>query len=135
MVAEPITWNRRSVVRDFRKLKVWERGYRLTLEIYEITAAFPTEELYGLTSQTRRACAAIPANIAEGCGRGSNADLARFLQIALGSTSELESHLLLARDLLILPQPDHERLSEEVVELRRMLTSFVKNLKTFVKHS
>ena len=121
-------------MRDFRKLKVWERGYRLTLEVYEVTAAFPTEELYGLTSQMRRACAAIPANIAEGCGRGSNADLARFLQMALGSTSELENHLLLARDLRILQPADHKRLSEEVVELRRMLAAFVKRLKSFARN-
>ena len=118
-------------MRDFRKLKVWERGHRLTLAVYKATATFPREELYGLTSQTRRACAAIPANIAEGCGRGSNADLARFFQIALGSASELENHLLLARNLTFLETSDHERLSGEVTELKRMLTSFVKNLKAF----
>jgi four helix bundle protein len=118
-------------VRDFRKLKIWERGNRLTLEVYEVTAAFPTEELYGLTSQMRRACAAIPANIAEGCGRGSNADLARFLRMALGSASELETHLLLARDLAFLKPRDHERLTKEVTELKHMLTSFVKNLRAF----
>ena len=118
-------------MRDFGKLKVWERGRRLTLDVYEVTAAFPREELYGLTSQMRRACAAIPANIAEGCGRGSNADLARFLQIALGSASELENHLLLARDLSFLQTADYDRLTDEVTELKRMLTAFVKSLKTF----
>ncbi len=131
MLAEPITWGRRSGVRDFRKLKVWGRGHRLTLAVYEVTAAFPSEELYGLTSQMRRASAAIPANIAEGCGRGSNADLARFLQIALGSVSELENHLLLAQDLAFVQPAEHERLTGEVTELKRMLTSFVKSLKTF----
>ncbi len=79
----------------------------------------------------RRASAAIPANIAEGCGRGSNADLARFLQIALGSVSELENHLLLAQDLAFVQPAEHERLTGEVTELKRMLTSFVKSLKTF----
>lgn len=118
-------------MRDFRKLKVWERGHRLTLDVYEVTTSFLREEMYGLTSQARRSCAAIPANIAEGCGRGSNADLARFLQIALGSASELENHLLLAQDLSFLRSADHERLVGEVTELKRMLTSFVKNLKTF----
>lgn len=118
-------------MRDFRKLEVWERGHRLTLEVYRATAAFPQEELSGLTSQMRRSCAAIPANIAEGCGRGSNTDLARFLQIALGSASELEYHLLLARDLTLLAKPGHERLSREVREIKRMLSSFIKRLRAF----
>lgn len=118
-------------MRDFRQLKVWERGHRLTLDVYGVTAAFPREEMYGLTSQIRRSCAAIPTNIAEGCGRGSNADLARFLQIALGSASEVEYHLLLASELSFLGPQDYERLTGEVTELKRMLTSFVKNLKSF----
>ena len=118
-------------MRDFRTLKVWEKGHRLTLDVYEVTVTFPSEELYGLTSQMRRACAAIPANVAEGCGRGSNADLARFLQIALGSASELQNHLLLVQDLAFVKPTDNERLSREVTELKRMLTSFVKNLKSF----
>jgi four helix bundle protein len=71
----------------------------LTLDLYEITKSFPKEELYGLTSQIRRSCSSIPANIAEGCGRDGDAELARFLQIAMGSASELEYHLLLANDL------------------------------------
>jgi four helix bundle protein len=118
-------------VRDFKKLEVWERGHRLTLKVYGVTAAFPREETYGLTSQMRRSCAAIPANIAEGCGRGSNADLARFLQIALGSASELENHLLLAQDLTFIRSTDYERLTGEVRQLKRMLTSFVKHLRAF----
>jgi four helix bundle protein len=118
-------------VRDFRKLEVWKRSYRLTLAAYKATAVFPREELYGLTSQIRRSCAAIPANIAEGCGRGSNSDLARFLQIALGSATELECHLLLARELSFLDESDHERLAREVTEIKRMLTSFVKSLRAF----
>lgn len=82
-------------MRDFKRLEVWRRGHRLTLAVYKATATFPREELYGLTSQTRRSSAAISANVAEGCGRGSNADLARFLQMAFGSASELENHLLI----------------------------------------
>ncbi|MCA1687862.1 MAG: four helix bundle protein [Actinobacteria bacterium] len=122
-------------MREFRKLKVWERSHRLTLATYKATATFPREELYGLTSQIRRSCAAIPANIAEGCGRGTNADLARFLQMALGSVSELECHLLLARDLAFLEEADYERLAREVTEIKRMLTSFIKSLRTFANPS
>ncbi len=101
----------------------------MTLDVYKITKDFPRDELYGLTTQIRRSCASIPANIAEGCGRKGDAEFARFLQIALGSASELEYHLLLARDLGILKDIDHERLSRETTEVKQMLTSFIKKLK------
>jgi four helix bundle protein len=117
-------------MRDFRELKVcWEKGHRLTLALYESTARFPRDELYGLTNQIRRSCASIPANIAEGCGRGGEAELARFLRIAMGSASELEYHLLLAYDLDLLSASDHERLTKEVTEIKHMLTSFVQKLR------
>jgi four helix bundle protein len=122
-------------MRDFTQLKVWVRSHQLTLAVYEATLAFPREEQYGLKSQIRRSCASIPANIAEGCGRGTNADLARFLQIALGSASELQYHLRLAHDLSILSRRDHERLRQEVTEIKRMLTSFIENLKAFAKQT
>jgi four helix bundle protein len=80
-------------MRDFKEYKVWEKSHYLALEVYRVTATFPKEELYGLTSQIRRASTSIPANIAEGCGRSGNTELARFLQIAMGSASELEYHL------------------------------------------
>jgi four helix bundle protein len=86
-------------LRNFRELKVWEKSHRLTLEVYQATTGFPREEMYGLTSQIRRASASIPANIAEGRGRSGVAELARFLHIATGSASELDYHLMLARDL------------------------------------
>lgn len=101
----------------------------MTLDIYRVTKDFPREELYGLTTQIRRSCASIPANIAEGCGRGGDAEFARFLQIAMGSASELEYHLLLARDLGLLNDLDYERLSQETTEVKQMLTSFIKKLK------
>jgi len=80
-------------MRDFRQIKVWVKAHSLTLEIYKATTRFPREELYGLTSQLRRSSASIPANIAEGFGRGGNAELARFLQIGLGSAYEFEYHI------------------------------------------
>jgi four helix bundle protein len=116
-------------VRDFRKQKVWEKSHLLTLEIYKVTERFPREEVYGLTGQIRRACASIPANIAEGCGKDGDADFARFLQISRGSASELEYHLLLARDLGFLSSDDYQRLSKETNELKQMLTNFIKKLK------
>jgi four helix bundle protein len=101
----------------------------LTLAVYSVTNGFPRDELYGLTSQIRRCAASVPANIAEGCGRDSNADLARFLQIAMGSASELEYHLLLARDLGMLEAARHARLTRDTTEVKRMLTSFIQRLR------
>jgi four helix bundle protein len=66
-------------MKDFRSLKVWEKSHSLTLDVYKVTAGFPKEELFGLTSQIRRSCASIPTNISEGCGRGSNAEFGHFL--------------------------------------------------------
>jgi four helix bundle protein len=115
-------------MKDFRELKVWQKAHGLTLLIYKVTATYPREEVYGLTSQTRRACASIPANIAEGCGRRGDAEFARFLQIAMGSASELEYHLLLAHDLSFISGAHYERLSADVIEVKRMLASLLQKL-------
>ncbi|MDY7006605.1 MAG: four helix bundle protein [Cyanobacteriota bacterium] len=116
-------------MRDFKELKVWVKAHHLTLAVYQATSTFPATELYGLTSQTRRSCASIPANIAEGCGRSGDAELRRFLQIAMGSASELEYHLLLARDLNLIKASEYESLVENVIEVKRMLASFIKKLR------
>ena len=100
-------------MQDFKKLKVWEKGHQLTLTVYKLTARFPKEELYGLTSQMRSAAASIVCNIAEGCGRTGGADFARFLQMATGSASELEYQLLLARDLNFLKAMEYQDLEKE----------------------
>lgn len=116
-------------MKDFRELNVWQKAHLLTLAIYQITAAFPREERYGLTSQLRRASSSIPANLAEGCGRNGDAELARFCSIAMGSASELEYHLLLARDLKLIKPKDHDDLARSTVELKRMLTALWQKLK------
>ena len=90
-------------MKDFRQLKVWEKSHQLALAIYKSTKEFPKEEVYGLTSQIRHASMSIPTNIAEGCGRNTDKEFARFLQIAMGSASEAEYQLILARDLNFLP--------------------------------
>ncbi len=112
-------------MRDFREIKVWAKAHSLTLEIYKITANFPREEIYGLTSQLRRSSASVPANIAEGFGRGGNTELARFLQIGMGSASEVEYHILLARDLNLLSKAIYDDLDRRVVEVKRMLASLL----------
>jgi four helix bundle protein len=115
-------------MRDFRELKVWEKAHALTLDVYRTTAEFPKNEMYGLTSQVRRAAGSIGANIAEGGGKNSRPDFARFLRIGLGSASELEYHLLLLRDLGYLESEKYRRLSGEVVEVKKMLTGFIQYL-------
>ena len=117
-------------MRNFRRLLVWERSHELTLKIYELTSKFPREEIYGLTSQIRRACASIPTNIAEGCGRETPADFARFLQIAVGSASETEYLILLARDLKYLNTIQYAELIDTVVSVKKMLTALIKNTRT-----
>jgi len=116
-------------MRDFKELKVWQKSHNLTLSLYKMTASFPKEEMYGLTSQIRRACSSISANIAEGCGRDGEAEFARFLSIAMGSASELEYHVLLACDLGFLNAADYECSAHEVGEVKRMLTALIKKLK------
>ena len=86
-------------MRDFRKLSVWEKSHHFVLRVYRITKGFPHDERFGLTGQLRRAAASIPTNIAEGCGRDSERELARFMSIAAGYASEVEYQLLLACDL------------------------------------
>ncbi len=117
-------------MQDFRNLKVWKLAHELTLSVYEMTAVFPKAEMFGLTSQIRRASASIGANIAEGCGRRGDPELSRFLQIAMGSASELEYHLLLARDLKMLSEIGYERSSNRVVEIKKMLGSLIHRLRT-----
>ena len=114
---------------NYRNLKVWERAHRLTPEVYGATHTFPKDELFGLTSQLRRAAASIPANIAEGCGRNGDAELARFLTIAIGSANELDYHLLLARDLGYLPPPLFEHLAAEAQGVASMLATFLDRLR------
>jgi four helix bundle protein len=116
-------------MQSFRNLKVWERAHALTLDIYQSSQAFPREEIYGLTSQMRRASASIGANIAEGACRKGDIDFARFLQMAVGSASELEYHLLLAHDLKLLQTSDFERLTGQAVEVKRRLASLMKKLR------
>lgn len=112
-------------MKDFRDLKVWEKAHRLVLSVYGAAAGFPRQELYSLTSQIQRAAVSIPANIAEGCGKRGDAEFGRYLQIAMGSSSELEYLLLLAHDLHYLPDEAYQTLSTQLVETRKMLNVLI----------
>lgn len=116
-------------MRSFRNLRVWEKSHQLTLDIYAFSKVFPRDEMFGLTSQMRRASASVGMNIAEGCCRKSDTEMARFLQMAMGSASELEYQLVLAHDLNYLRNPAYERLSIQVVEVKRMLSSLMQKVK------
>ena len=100
----------------------------MALSVYRDTLPFPREETYGLVSQLRRAASSVPANIAEGCGCSGNREFTRFLDIALRSASETEYHLLLARDLGYLDKKTYEDLSNQAVEIKRMLTGLIQKL-------
>ena len=115
-------------MRDFREIKVWAKAHTLTLALYRLTRQFPRDELYGLTSQIRRSAASIGANIAEGSGRRTRCDFARFLQVALSSASELQHHLLLAADLEFIARADYEYMDRMTAEVKRMLTGFIRKL-------
>jgi len=115
-------------VKDFRDLQVWQKAHLFTLDVYRCTSSFPKNELYGLTGQLRRSAASIPANIAEGCGRATDNDFWRFLQIAMGSASESEYHLLLAKDLQLFEAENQGELTSKVQEIKRMLASLILKL-------
>lgn len=116
-------------MRDFREIKVWEKSHLLVLDVYAATSSFPRAEIYGLTAQLRRCSASIPANLAEGCGRDGDAELRRFMLISMGSSSELEYHLLLARDLGFLRTEVYRDLSSKTLEIKRMLSPFINKLR------
>jgi len=115
-------------MRNYRDLQVWSKAHHLTLELYRISRQFPREETYGITSQLRRAAVSIGANLAEGCGRRTSSELARFVRIAMGSASELDYHLLLSRDLGFMAANEFTRASSALIEVRKMLTSFLNSV-------
>jgi four helix bundle protein len=116
-------------VTDFRELQVWQKAHALTLKVYHAAKKFPREEQYELARQIRRAAASAAANLAEGCGRSTDADLARFADISLGSASETEYHLILSRDLGFLEKDVFTELTSDVVEVKRMLTAYIQYLR------
>ncbi len=116
-------------MKDFRNLQIWNRSHGLTLEIYRLTREFPKTETYGLVSQMRRSASSIPTNIAEGCGRNTDRDFARFLDNSMGSASELEYQLILAHDPEYIPRETFERTISELTEIKRMLNAFIQKLR------
>jgi four helix bundle protein len=116
-------------MQDFRKLLVWTKAHELALGIHRLTQDWPRSDTAGLVGQMRRAAMSIPANIAEGCGRNGDKDFAKFLQIAIGSSVELEYHLLFAGDAAIMPTAESRLQQERVVEVRRMLVGLIRKVR------
>lgn len=116
-------------MKDFRQLKVWNKSHEIVKELYAITETFPKEEMFGLISQLRRAGVSIPTNIAEGCGRGSDADFKRFIQISFGSASEVEYLVFLSFELSFIKEEDYRNLNTRLVEIKKMLASLINKLK------
>lgn len=116
-------------MQPFQNLRVWRDAHALTLAVYRATSSFPKEERYGLTSQVRRSASSVAANLAEGTGRGSDADFARFVQIAAASAAETRYHLILAADLDYLTAPAAGRLGAQTDAVRRQLSSLLTTLR------
>jgi len=117
-------------MKDFREMQVWNKGHKLAIEIYNLTAKFPKEEIFGLSSQIRRAAVSIPTNIAEGCGRGSSKELKQFLKISMGSASEVEYQILLSYELRYMDRKTYDNLSSDIQEIKKMLSSYIVKIKS-----
>lgn len=115
-------------MQDFRKLLVWRKSHAMALSIYRATVPFPEPERYGLTNQMRRAAFSIPANIAEGCGRAGRTELKQYLHVSLGSASELDYFLTLARDLQLLTPQQHDALEPRIQEIKLMLAGLIRKV-------
>ncbi len=116
-------------MQNYKDLKVWEKSHAFTLQVYAISKSFPKEEIYSLTNQLRRASSSIPANIAEGCGKNSQLELAHFLNISLGSGNEAEYFLLLSKDLNYISAEQHVELVEKINEVKAMLISLINKVR------
>lgn len=115
-------------MKDYKKFLVWQKSHQLTLDIYKITSAFPKEELFGLTSQIKRASSSIPMNIAEGCGRNTEKDFCRFLYISFGSANELEYQIILSIDLNFIEDEKGKQLLLQIEEIKKMLNGLINKL-------
>ena len=112
-------------MKDFREMQVWHKAHKLALKVYKLTATFPKKEIYGLSSQIKRAAVSVPTNIAEGCGRGSAKELRQFLKISMGSASEVEYQILLSYELHYIDREIYENLNSDIQEIKKMLSSYI----------
>jgi four helix bundle protein len=117
-------------MQNYKELKVWGKAHLLAMKIYKLTKTFPKEEQFNLTSQCRRAALSIPTNIAEGAGKFSTNDFAKFLQIALGSANEVDYLILFSHDIELINKSEFEMLTKETGEIKGMLISLIKKVRS-----
>lgn len=117
-------------MQNYKDLKVWEQAHQFTLEVYGVTKQFQKEEIYCLTNQLRRAASSIPANIAEGCGKNSQAEFAHFLNVSLGSANEAEYFLILSKDLKYLNENIFDTLVKIINEIKAMLIALISKVRS-----
>lgn len=122
-------------IESFTDLDAWKYGHRLVLDIYQVTKQFPKEELFGLTNQLRRAIVSYTSNVAEGFSRNSFKEKLQFYSMALGSLTEVQSQLLIARDLGYMTRDDFNRLAEQTVKLSKIINGLIKKSKTLIHNS
>ena len=120
-------------MRNHKDLIVWQKAIFLVQRLYEITRFFPKDEIYGITSQMRRAAVSVPSNIAEGFGRGHDRELLHFLYMSLGSASELETQLIISRNIQYLSEEQYKELNGLNNEIIRMLTSLISKRSAFME--
>jgi four helix bundle protein len=121
-------------MQDFKNLDAWQLAHRLRVQVYDVVASFPREELYGLRSQVTRAAGSVAANIAEGCGRNGDREFARFLDIAMGSATEVECHLLCARDRGFVAPAVLDVYLTELDRLQRMIAALTRVVRARIRH-
>lgn len=115
-------------MKNFKGLKIWQKGFEIATQSFQLTESFPKEERFGLSSQITRAAVSIPSNIAEGSSRSSEKDYKRFLEIALGSGFELETQLLIAEKASYGPKKIRDHILQAIDEEQKMLIAFIKKL-------
>ena len=123
-----IGWGLEVDVKSYKELEIWKKAMDLTVEVYKITGSFPPQEKFGLISQMQRAATSIPANIAEGWGRGTTKEYVRFLRVARASLMELETHLILAQRLGYLPKDNLQPLQQEITTLGKGINALIRSL-------
>lgn len=116
-------------MRNYKKLEIWEISKNISLNVYKTTSSFPKTEQYGLTSQIRRAAVSVPSNIAEGCGKNTSSDLAKFIDIALGSLFELETQLLISLELKYISNDNFNSIDKNIEICRRKIINFLKSIR------
>ena len=122
-------------IKSFTDLRAWQEGHKLVLIIYDITKQFPKEEIFGLTNQLRRAIVSFTSNIAEGFSRQSYKDKVKFYSMSLGSLTEAQNQLLIAKDIKYISQDDFNRIAQQTVEVSKITNGLIKKSKILIRNS